>query len=79
MSFMIKPFPDKRQCCGEDGFPSSLPNLIQLKIKGDYSLHISEEGKVFALKKTSNLSTYLIMQKKIKKEASSGRKFGTNI
>lgn len=54
MSFTIKPFSDKRQCCREDGFPSSLLNLIQLKIKGDYSLHISEEAKVFSIGETAN-------------------------
>ena len=79
MTFMIKTFLDKRQCCREDGFPSCLLNLIQLKVKGDYSLHISEEGKVFSNGESIKLSTDLLLQKKDKKEASLKRKFGSNI
>lgn len=73
MSFTIKPFPDKRQCFREDGFPSSLLNLIQLKIKGDYSPHISEEGKVFSIGENIKLKHIFINAKKDKKEASLGR------
>lgn len=78
MSFTIKLFPDKKQCCREDGFPSSLLNLIQLKVKGDYSLHISEEGKVFSTEENIKLKHIFINAKKDRKEASLGRKSGTN-
>lgn len=70
MSLTIKPFPDKRQCCREDEFPSSLLNLIQLKMKGDYSLHTSAEGKVFSTAENIKLKHVFINAKKDKKEAS---------
>lgn len=68
MSFTIKPFLDKRQCCREDGFPSSLLNLIQLKIKGDYSLHIFEEGKVSSIGENIKFKHIFINAKRIKKK-----------
>lgn len=81
LTFMIKTFLDKRQCCREDGFPSCLLNLIQWKIKRDYSLHVSKEGKVFSTGESIKLKHIFIIakKKKDKKEASLERKFGTNI